>query len=293
MIILQCGSTRIDAVEFSPGGRGLAALSSVAVLVWEDVAAGSPTYFRAYQQGESLRFTPDGVSLLVGGPLPGRLDLTSKADRSIPREAPTTAYLDLTPDGRSAVIVERQRLFGHPASITLRPLDDLSSATWRTETSRWTYAPPLFLDAERFALFEWNQQSWLVTRDLRTGAVLSEVRSGFDRAFDPVQSRDRRLIAARYQSEITVAPEGSSAPVVIRNDSRKHFTGLAFHPSGRFLAATSNDKTVKLYDTQTWKLAHAFDWDVGRLRSIAFSPDGSLAAAGGDKGKIVVWDFDL
>jgi WD40 repeat protein len=50
---------------------------------------------------------------------------------------------------------------------------------------------------------------------------------------------------------------------------------------------------VKLSDTVTWKMVRAFDWDVGRLRSIAFSPDGMLAATGGDKGKIVVWDVDL
>jgi hypothetical protein len=40
-------------------------------------------------------------------------------------------------------------------------------------------------------------------------------------------------------------------------------------------------------------VAPAFDWDMGRLRSVAFSPDGMLAAAGNDKGKIVVWDVDL
>ena len=68
---------------------------------------------------------------------------------------------------------------------------------------------------------------------------------------------------------------------------------MAFHPSGRFLATTSNDATVKLYDTSTWRVAQAFDWGVGRLRSIAFSPDGMLAAAGGYKGRIVVWDVDL
>ncbi|MBX9581170.1 MAG: WD40 domain-containing protein [Gemmataceae bacterium] len=29
-----------------------------------------------------------------------------------------------------------------------------------------------------------------------------------------------------------------------------------------------------------------------RLRSVAFSPDGTLCAAGSDTGKVVVWDFD-
>jgi hypothetical protein len=40
-------------------------------------------------------------------------------------------------------------------------------------------------------------------------------------------------------------------------------------------------------------VTQAFNWEIGRLRSVAFSPDGMLAAAGGDRGKIVVWDVDL
>src|SRR5262249_4837627 len=79
----------------------------------------------------------------------------------------------------------------------------------------------------------------------------------------------------------------------LRSGSRKQFTGIAFHPSGRYLAATSNDATVKLYDTTTWKLAHTFTWKICPLKCIAFSPDGNLAAAGSDKGKVVVWDVDL
>jgi hypothetical protein len=40
-------------------------------------------------------------------------------------------------------------------------------------------------------------------------------------------------------------------------------------------------------------VARAFNFDIGRLRSVAFSPDGMLAAVGGDRGKIVLWDVDL
>jgi WD40 repeat protein len=49
---------------------------------------------------------------------------------------------------------------------------------------------------------------------------------------------------------------------------------------------------VKASSTATWRVLRSFDWDIGKLRSVAFSPDGMLAAAGGDKGKVVVWDVD-
>ena len=88
------------------------------------------------------------------------------------------------------------------------------------------------------------------------------------------------------------ASDLTSKPRELRNNGRSHFTGVAFHPSGRFLAATSNDATVKLYDTATWQVAKTYTWDAGRMRSVAFSPDGSLAAAGSDTGKVVVWDVD-
>jgi WD40 repeat protein len=88
-------------------------------------------------------------------------------------------------------------------------------------------------------------------------------------------------------------PETAEPPRAIHNDTRRHFTDIAFHPSGQWLAATSNDETVKFYDTETWQLAKTFAFRIGRMRSIAFSPDGTLAAAGSDTGQVVIWDVGL
>jgi WD40 repeat protein len=211
-------------------------------------------------------------------------------------------YLALSPDGR--FLFAAQHWTGRRPRLSCRLLNNLARLTWSINTTRLIRSPPLFLaDGQRFVLFEWrfNPSSpdpygpVYVTRDASNGELLSEVsRSLDDRFLAPTLSWDRRLIAARRAGWIGVfrADHMEAEPVTFHNDNRKEITALAFHPSGRFLAATSNDNTVKLFDTGTWKMASAFNWNIGRLHSLAFSPDGMLAAAGGDKGKIVLWDVD-
>jgi WD40 repeat protein len=189
-----------------------------------------------------------------------------------------------SPDGRTLVA---------PSSRGLQVWGELTSGR-----------PRRAVRPHRFVLFEkwgkpfpegYRSRRVFVTRDARSGAVLHEAPSSGDQFHRPVMSADRRLIAARRSDWIAVfrANDMGAEPVKLCNDSRKEFTGLAFHPSGRYLAATSNDATVKHYDTTTWQVAHSFNWGIGRLRSVAFSNDGMPAASGGDKGKIVVWDVDL
>ena len=116
-------------------------------------------------------------------------------------------------------------------------------------------SPPLFIDGgERFVVFEGPVA---VTRNLRNGAVLSEVSGKMSDFYQPVWSTNRGLIAARRGGWIAVfrTDDLAAEPVKVHHDNGKRIWGLAFHPTGRFLAATSNDHTVKLYDTTTWKVA--------------------------------------
>jgi WD40 repeat protein len=160
-----------------------------------------------------------------------------------------------------------------------------------------------FSDGSRFVHGEFRgwqvdgHQYWLIIRNSENGEVLQEVRVPEDEypSDEIVVSPDGLWIGYSEHDTLLVRESVGDWRIIARvsNSTGKWFTDLAFHPSGRFLAATSNDTMVKLYDTASWQEARTFTWNIGRLRSVAFSPDGLLAAAGSDTGKIVVWDVDV
>src|SRR5262249_30643918 len=107
-------------------------------------------------------------------------------------------------------------------------------------------------------------------------------------------SRDGPFLAVAAGTHLEVCDLATGKPIgSVRNSGRKHFTDVAFHPSGRWLAASSNHETVRVFDAATLAEVAAVDWNVGAVRRIAFAPDGMRAAAAGKTGKVVVWDVDL
>jgi WD40 repeat protein len=69
-------------------------------------------------------------------------------------------------------------------------------------------------------------------------------------------------------------------------------TSLAFSLDGRTLLTGSTDRSARLWDVATGKLRAAWRWDIGPIWSVAISPDDMLAAAGGQKTPLLVWDLD-
>jgi WD40 repeat protein len=66
-------------------------------------------------------------------------------------------------------------------------------------------------------------------------------------------------------------------------------TGLAVHPSGRWLAATTLVPSVCLLDLSAGELVNEVNGPEETLAAIAFSPDGRWLAAGGDDRLLRLW----
>ena len=134
----------------------------------------------------------------------------------------------------------------------------------------------------------------LILRDAATGSEIATGAYPHPRNARLSFRPDGRQVVAPFETTLVVwDTRMPGMPALVRNDSRQHFTAAAYHPSGRYLFTAGNDASVSVWDTEDWVRVKRFDWDIGRLRAVAVSPDGLLAAAGSDRGRVVVWDVDV
>jgi WD40 repeat protein len=107
-------------------------------------------------------------------------------------------------------------------------------------------------------------------------------------AFSPDGSR----LAGIYEATLIVWDVAARKEMARHQPTKKHFKGLAFTPDGKRLLTASNEQVVQVWAAPTWGEVTGYAWKVGKLGCVAVSADGTLAAAGGSSGKVVVWDLD-
>ena len=68
--------------------------------------------------------------------------------------------------------------------------------------------------------------------------------------------------------------------------------GVEFSHQGRFLASSSIDGKVDLWECSTWSLFAEFVVGPDAVFSVAFSPDDTRLATAGESGSVVLWDVE-
>ncbi|MCP4109878.1 MAG: AAA family ATPase [Desulfobacteraceae bacterium] len=67
---------------------------------------------------------------------------------------------------------------------------------------------------------------------------------------------------------------------------------VCFSPDGTLFASGSEDKTVKIWDTESGKLLRTLSGHSSAVNSVSFSPDGKQVVAGSSDKTITVWDIE-
>jgi WD40 repeat protein len=245
------------SVAFHPQGNGLAWPNRGNVVEFLDLTAHGFRFIEVGGNGPYLRiaFTPDGRTLVVVGPNVRAWDM--EGGRLLPAwegNAQAEGHLACSPDGMKL------------ATPHARPHGPTTVRRFDHEIKVWSLA---------------EGRQWNVLRG-HTDFVS-------DLAFAP----NSRTLAAACGQSLWVWNTLTGNTLFRHRLDKRDFKGVAFSPDGRWLATAHKDHTVRFFDTRTWREHAAFDWEIGPVLHVAFAPDGMRAAAGSNKGKIIVWDVDL
>jgi WD40 repeat protein len=308
MIVFQGARRRpVVALAFHPDGKRIAvgvgghdwttfsdATTATKLADWAVTSVGIP---------HNMQFHPSGRWLFFAGGENGLFVLRVQTGH-VHEQQPAAYGLSLAPDGGRVVVKGAgDRL----ASYLVHPKDGEPSFEWAMtigNAGEWVpQTVAFFPDGERFASCEYRDahepeigpdEARLVVRSASDGSLLSELGAARGTPWQAEVPPDGEWVALRVGGELLLFPAAGGKSVKPAAPNKKHPTGIAFHPGGRYLAVTCNDRTVRMHDRDAnWAIARTFEWDAGRLKSVAFNADGTLAAAGSDTGKVVVWDVDL
>lgn len=302
----------IDRLSFSTDGRlAVASCERQYLDVWDLSTDSLVDFWKSTDRDHGihdLAFSPDGQLLVaVTGLLPQLLD----GDPVFRERVQPATRMFVLPEVNQVVLVHPQEYASTRTVNTRYPLS-CWSMTKRPFTARWTHpdnTEPFFAispDGGLVARCDWvylrrsakplpalqllSPLDWTARVPTFLDSYDKTRTGGMARTFT---ADGRHVIVARHtRLESWSVDEGqmTAASVIM---PRCMDLIVAPCPTGnRFLTAGHGDGCVREWELGTMTVVREYDWGIGKLVSVACSPDGTLAAAGSDSGKVVVWDID-
>jgi WD40 repeat protein len=277
--------TYAHAVAFTPNGRLLA--SAGGDLYLRDPAAGRVAVAR--QEGgkptAGLAMTPNGRLMITAGRRLGGANTAIAGDVKFWDMAGAVAAVEVgtsKPGRTRSAPIESAAALGEVAlaehlqarklgawSIALNPAGDL-----------------LAVGTDNGGILVWDVAAARARETLDTKAAARSL------AF----SDDGQLLAAAEASRVQIWDVRTFASTAVLKGHEKQVRSVAFARGGAGAAAAvvsgSQDGTVRVWDVDGARQRTVYSWPLGAVGAVAVAPDGMTAAAGGEKGDIVMWDWD-
>jgi WD40 repeat protein len=293
MIVWQAHKSRIRHMAFSPDGVELATTAGTSKYVWLWRAATGESAGKLTghtKHARAVAYSPDGRFLA-----------------STQNTQSTTVWNRAT----GAVIAHLQTRGWCIESVAFRPDSSAVAAPTDQTVGEWLCAdfdgtkallPPTARFKAHVGMSQQMQFSpcgrYFVAGhslfDARSRAPIRTLTDPHSSAFAAqlAFAPDGATLAVVYGLRISLLamPDGNERVVLRGHPNYIH--ALGFMPDGRTLLSAGADGIVRVWNVSAGTEARSFDWGIGKVCVAAVSPDGTLCAAGGENGKVVVWDVD-
>lgn len=278
-------------LAFSPDGASIASSGKSPILCVTDAATGKPRW--AFDQkrvsaiGLGMAYSPRGTFVATADwDTVFVFDATGDPRGEYPGRGYAVAF---TPDGEAVVAsARRPGAYVHRTALATGTATNFRGGDMFDHCNRFAFSP----DGKLFAVHGDTEVS---VADATTAAIrnyfpLSNAPSGVGAlVFSPCG----RFLAYSDGPKLFLYDWAEKGVVGPRQRSGKHIQEAAFTPDGRHLITVSNDETAVVWETAALAEVRSFAWDIGKLKSVSVSADGTRAACGSDRGRVVVWDLDL
>jgi WD40 repeat protein len=299
MLWLQGHKKDVRAVAYLPDGRIASGGSDRTLRIWGPPSFKKPLVIKAPNVVYAIAVSPDGKTLAYAGrPRPGTVganavqlwDLPNSrtaGERIWPFDTFTHSVWSLSFSCDGEYLAAAARTLGAGGSL------NGAGAHW------WVNRPPFDhadvpIDRGYAAAFAPAGTTLAVTR--QRAVALLDGPQGPERFSYPLSSdwaaavafvsSGRTLVIAANSFLLFADTDVPRKPRRVKTAIRM-LTALAVSPDGRTLLAGGRPGTVEWYDVESRTRRSAFEFGIGAVHGLAFSPDGCTFAVAGDKGLLL------